>query len=114
MKKTIWFLMLAVLVNTRLTSAQSLDNSDPCQRQKDGAKNFFGFVQFDKELRVALTKQDPVALAFLVRFPLRINDAGGTISIDDAAALKTHFQEVFRPAVRKEILGTNGEKFICN
>lgn len=60
--------------------------------------------QFNKELRIALIKQDIVALAFLVEFPLRVNDDGGTISLDNPAALKTHFNEVFTPAVRKAIL----------
>ncbi len=68
------------------------------------AANFLTFARFDKELRVAISSQDALALAFLVRFPLTVNDDGGSISLDDAAALKTHFQEVFTPAVRKAIL----------
>jgi hypothetical protein len=72
----------------------------------DAAKGFFAFDQFDKELRSALTRKDATAMALLVRFPLRVNDAGGAISIDDATALQSHFNEVFTPAVRKEILNS--------
>ena len=81
---------------------------------KDAAREFLTFNQFDSELRAALTKQDAVALAFLVRFPLRVNATSGTISIDDVAALKTHFNEVFTPAGRKEILESKSSNFICN
>ena len=91
--------------------AQPAAGKDPCHaipaEGSMAAKNFLSFDRFDKELRAALTKQDAVALAFLITFPLRVNDAGGTISLDNAAALKTHFQEVFTPAVRKEILSEN-------
>jgi hypothetical protein len=91
---------------------QNAAPKDPCHAiPADGkaAKNFFTFDQFDKELRIAVTRQDPVAMAFLVTFPLRVNDAGGTISLNDPAALKTHFQEVFTPAVRKEILSEKND-----
>ncbi len=91
---------------------------DPCHGMPvDGtvaAKTFLSFDQFDKELRVAITRQDTVALAFLVTFPLRVNDAGGTISIDNAAALKMHFQEVFTPAIRKAILNEKFHDLGCN
>jgi hypothetical protein len=77
------------------------------------ARHFFTFDEFDRELRMAITRQDAVALAFLVNFPLRVNDAGGSISIDNAAALRTHFQEVFTSAVRKEILGEKLDNAGC-
>jgi hypothetical protein len=107
-------LLLTALIYTTGMLAQDSKRNDPCHAKPDSAQNFFSFDQFDKELRSALTKQDPVAMSFLVTFPLRVNDAGGTISLDDAAALKTHFQEVFTPAVRKEILGDKTEKTGCN
>ncbi len=80
---------------------------------ESAAKSFLTFDQFDKELRDALSRQDAVELAFLVTFPLRVNDAGGTISIDNAAALRTHFQEVFTPTVRKEILSEKDDHVGC-
>lgn len=91
---------------------------DPCHAAPvDGsvaAKNFLSFDQFDRELRIAITRQDAVALAFLVTFPLRVNDTGGTISIDNAAALKMHFQDVFTPAVRTAILNEKFDDLGCN
>ena len=78
------------------------------------AKNFLTFDRFDKELRVAITQKDAVALAFLVTFPLRVNDAGGTISLNNPAALKSHFEEVFTPAVRKAILSEKNDDVGCN
>jgi hypothetical protein len=91
---------------------------DPCHAAPaDGsvaARNFLSFDQFDRELRAAITRQDAVALAFLVTFPLRVNDAGGTISIDNAAALKMNFQQVFTAAVRKAILNQKFDDLGCN
>jgi hypothetical protein len=84
---------------------------DPCHAAglDPASTGFLGFDQFDRELRSAIERQDAISMAFLVNFPLRVNDAGGTISIDDAKALKTHFNEVFTAAVRKEILSTPAE-----
>ena len=45
---------------------------------------------------------------------MRVNDTGGTISIDNAVALKMHFQEVFTPAVRKAILNEKFDNLGCN
>ena len=113
MKRFIWFFTLGTALFVSHTYAQNANLSDPCNAMTASSKNFLTFEKFDKELRVALTRQDAVALAFLVNFPLRVNDAGGTISIDDAAALKTHFQEVFTPAVRKEILSEKNDNVGC-
>ena len=107
MKRLLRLFALACLLSATALGAQDLPGSDPCgamPKAAGAAKNFLAFGQFDKELRVAIARQDAVALAFLVKFPLRVNDRGGTISIDNAGALKTHFQGVFTPAVRKEIL----------
>jgi hypothetical protein len=103
--------LLLVLSYPSVTVAQphaAAPPTDPCDgisytRPAD-AKNFLTFDRFDKELRIALTRQDAVALAFLVRFPLTVNDEGGSISLNNAAALKANFQDVFTPAVRKAIL----------
>jgi hypothetical protein len=118
MKPSIWLFAFAASMSATAMLAQDARRSDPCNALTDtdpvAAKNFLTFDKFDKELRVAITKQDAVALAFLVTFPLRVNDAGGTISLDDAAALKRHFQEVFTPAVRKEILSEKNEEVGCN
>ncbi|MFY9855211.1 MAG: hypothetical protein WAK26_15170 [Terracidiphilus sp.] len=118
MKSSVWLFVSAAMTIATVIYAQDAKWSDPCNAMPEAgtiaAKNFLTFDKFDKELRVAITRQDALALAFLVRFPLRVNDAGGTISLDNAAALKTHFQEVFTPAVRKEILGEKNEEVGCN
>jgi len=83
-------------------------------RDAPAARHFFTFDQFDRELRIAIGREDAVALAFLVRFPLRVNDVAGSISINDAAALKTHFQQVFTSEVRKQIMGEKLDNLGCN
>ncbi|MGD0801804.1 MAG: hypothetical protein ABR906_10855 [Terracidiphilus sp.] len=114
MKPSIWFFVLTVVFSVPAMFAQDARLSDPCNAMTTKSKNFLSFEKFDKELRIALTRQDALALAFLVNFPLRVNDAaGGTFSIDDTAALKTHFQEVFTPAVRKEILSEKNDNVGC-
>ena len=114
MRRSIWFFTLGAVLYATTMFAQDARLSDPCNAMTAKSKNFLAFDKFDKELHAAITRQDAVALAFLVKFPLRVNDAGGTISIDDAAALKTHFQEVFTPAVRKEILNEKNDNVGCN
>lgn len=106
MSKMLRCLLLGAVCGTSFASiAQTQLPADPC-KAGDAAKGFLPFDQFDKELRTALARQDATAMALLVRFPLRVNDAGGAISIDDATALQSHFNEVFTPAVRKEILNS--------
>jgi len=108
--------MTMLFCSVGLRAQQSANALDPCgamPKSDAAAKHFLTFAAFDKELRDALEHQDAVALSFLVQFPLRVNDNGGTISIDDASALKTHFQEVFTPAVRKEILADHDEPGGC-
>jgi len=50
----------------------------------------------------------------LVKFPLRVNAPGGAYSLDDAKALRTHFQQVFSPSVRKAILEQPFDEIGCN
>jgi len=88
--------------------------SDTCDLSVLGARDTKGFLAFDKELRAAIARQDPVALAFLVKFPLRVNSYTGKYSLDDPAALQSHFQKVFPLAVRSAILDQKLEDFFCN
>lgn len=83
----------------------------PC---RPAAQNFLIFSEFDHRLRSALTRKDAVAMAFLVKFPLRVNQDGGTISIDDAPALKTHFEDVFTPTVRNKVLASSDKAAQCS
>jgi hypothetical protein len=63
------------------------------------------FLVFDRELRAALSKHDPVAMAFLVQFPLRVNMGDGTaISLDGAGTLQKRFEEAFPKAISATIL----------
>ena len=118
MRNSILFFALVAFISATAIYAQDSRRGDPCGSMPDAgaadAKNFLTFDRFDRELRVAITNEDAVALAFLVRFPLRVNDAGGSISLIDVAALETHFQEVFTPAVRKEILARAQNDPGCN
>lgn len=68
------------------------------------------FLAFDHELRAALTKHDPVAMAFLVQFPLRVNMGDGTaISLDGAGTLQKRFEEVFPKQMSAAILAEKPE-----
>lgn len=110
----LFFLSAILYVEPNLQS-QTKDATDPCHARPAGerAKSFLAFDEFNKELREAITRQDAVELAFLVTFPLRVNEAGGTILLNDVGALKTHFQDVFTPAMRKEILSSDSGESDC-
>ena len=58
--------------------------------------------------------QDPVVVSFLVDFPLRVNHAGTSISIEEAATLQARFQEILPEVVRSDVLGQDPETFFCN
>ena len=114
MKPPIWLFLLIALLGSTAVLAQDARHSDPCKAMpanwSAAAKYFLTFEQFQKELRVDIARQDAVALAFLVKFPLHINETGGgMISLTNAAALKSHFGEVFTPAVRKQILSQTSD-----
>jgi hypothetical protein len=95
--------VLLCVVSNAVSQATRLNSG--CDLATFGAKDTKGFLAFDADLRAALIKQDAVALALLVQYPLRINEGnGGTYSIDDGQALKNHFQEIFTPEVRKAVL----------
>ncbi|HWE83751.1 MAG TPA: hypothetical protein VG267_02325 [Terracidiphilus sp.] len=87
---------------------------DECDLSILGATDTKGFLEFDTELRAALTKQDPVALAFLVRFPLDVNEApGDSYSLNDAGALQRHFVQVFGAKVRQAVLNSPVRALMC-
>jgi hypothetical protein len=92
---------------------QSTRLGDSCDLAILGAKDAKSFLAFDQELRAAITKQDAVAMAFLVQFPLRVNSERGKYSLNDPAALQSHFQDIFPAAVRKAILDQKVEGVFC-
>jgi len=85
-----------------------------CDLAVVGATDTKPFLAFDRELRTALSKLDMLSLALLVTYPLRINENRGKYSLDDPAALQSHFQEVFPPSVRKAVIEQKPEAFFCN
>jgi hypothetical protein len=77
------------------------------------AQQVAAFTRFDAELRSALEKNDPAALAFLIGFPLRVNTSKGQLLIPDAESLAGHYSEIFTPGVRSEVLATVTDDYIC-
>jgi len=71
------------------------------------------FKRFDAELRSALEQNDTAALAFLVGFPLRVNTSKGELLIPDAASLGGHYSEIFTLEVRRKVLATVADDYIC-
>lgn len=104
--------LLLVFSATILAQEDRLGKS--CNLAITGGPGKDSFLAFDQQLRVALSKEDPVAMSFLVSFPLRINHEGTTISIEDSATLQARFQEIFPPAVRSTVLNQKPETVFCN
>jgi len=62
-------------------------------------------IEFDRELRKALSEQNPTATAMLMHFPFQVNyPDGSSISLINAQALLTRFAEIFPPKVRSAVL----------
>src|SRR5690242_10210636 len=71
------------------------------------ADNDDGRERFTREVIAALERKDAVAMALLVRFPLKVNlPDSTTILIADEYTLKQRFDQVFPPAFRKYVLDT--------
>lgn len=86
-----------------------------CNLSIAGAPGKEGFLQFDRELRDALARQDPVKTALLIDFPLSVNVPGqGSISISDVGTLEARYSEVFPSAVRRVVLEQNLGDLFCN
>lgn len=87
---------------------------DGCDLAILGAKDKGEFMRFDSALNAAIQAQDAAALAPLVKFPLRVNQAGGGhVSIDNAAALQARFAQVFTPAVRAAVTRQKPDALFC-
>lgn len=62
------------------------------------------YQSFVSELRLALERADPAAVALLTRFPLAVNLPGQTsLEIPNARTLQARFAEVFTPALRQSV-----------
>lgn len=111
--KTFCLNVIALLVAASTAYGQATRLGESCDLSVIGATETKSFLAFDRELRDAIAKQDTTALAFLVKFPLRINSEEGAYSLDDAESLRTRFQEVFPAQIRKAILNQKLESFFC-
>lgn len=105
---------LALLVGTTVATPQDLRIGESCDLAISGGDDKESFLQFDRELRTALSEEDPVIMSLLVGFPLRVNSDGGTIQINNAAALQSRFQEIFPPAIRSAVLDQRLKFISCN
>jgi hypothetical protein len=104
-------LLLPMLAS--LAICQETKLGDSCDLSLFTDRDAKSFLAFDKELREAIAKRDPVTVSMLVAFPLRINSNRGSWSIDDAAALQSHFEEIFPEPVRNAILHQDPAKIFC-
>lgn len=87
---------------------------DGCDLAILGVKDKAEFLRFDSALKAALEQQDAAALALLVRFALRVNQADGSrVSLDNAAALQSQFAQVFGPAVRAAVTRQKPDTLFC-
>jgi hypothetical protein len=78
--------LLLVSLAAGVSSAQEA-SLEPCPQGEDTGGGH-AFLGFDRELRAALSSQDPTLLAVLAAYPLRVNAGGGTTSIDNAWMLR--------------------------
>lgn len=74
---------------------------------------------FASDLKLALERADPAAVALLTQFPLTVNLPGQTsLSIPNARTLQARFGEVFPAALRQRVQGVDlvpdpmGERFM--
>jgi hypothetical protein len=106
--------VLLLVLSTHVAFAGDTVLGGACDLAVIGASDKHAFLVFDKELRMALSRQDVAAMALLVRFPVRVNHADGSkISLNNAAALQTRFAEVFPPSVRSAVLNQKPEEIFC-
>lgn len=101
------------LLLSGIAFAQKQAPADPCKAKPQNATYFFDLTRFDHEMRDALERRDATSMAFLVSFPVRVNRSSGTILLADPEALRTHFDDIFSPAVVKEILAQDPSDLGC-
>ncbi len=108
-------ILLALLASAAGSPARAETRlGDGCDLAVLGVADTAEFLRFDRALKTALDAQDAAALALLVRFPLRVNHAdGGRISLDNVAALQSHFAQAFDPAVRSAVTRQESESLFC-
>lgn len=106
-------IFVIVVAVTRVAYPQVAKTDSDCVSAAFGADEAKAFLQFDSELRDALSVQDAGKIALLVSFPLRVNSDRGSYYIEDAQSLQGWFAETFPPAVLKVVLGNRAERISC-
>lgn len=72
------------------------------------------FRAFDGDLRAALRRPDPAAVALLSRFPLQVNyPDGAAMGLNTPATLEIRFAETITPAVRAAVTKQGADKLFC-
>ncbi len=113
-KRLLQTLGLLFWVSTCTALAENDRVGENCDLSKTGGPGKESFFAFDRELRAALSKQDPVAMSFLVDFPLHVRQAETSISINDEVTLQARFQELFPAEFRSTLLDQEPETVSCN
>lgn len=104
------FLAIAACLLAPTVGVAQSDFHNPCDDISKSGK----FIDFDKQLKSTMRSGDPVALSFLIQFPLRVNSENGTTSIDDARALQSDFARLFPSGARARIVAARNNDLVCN
>jgi hypothetical protein len=60
-------------IGSLFSLAQTTKLNDSCDLAMFDAKDTKTFLAFDSQLRAALSKPDPIAVALLAEYPMRVN-----------------------------------------
>jgi hypothetical protein len=107
-------LVAVLLLLTPAAFSQTVDLGENCNLVSIGATDTKGFLEFDRELRGALSRQDAAAMALLVKQSLRVNSSRGTYYIGDPRSLQLRFHEIFPHSVRDAVLKQRPTTVFCN
>lgn len=123
MKRSAFIVLCLIFLMSRVAVSQSRHeisgmpySGAPCTASggiSPSAQQIAEFNRFDKELRSALQRNDPAALAFLIDFPLRVNTNKGALLIPDAQSLGGHYAEIFPTQVRDRVIATVPADYFC-
>lgn len=109
----VWLALLVVPTRAALAGDTVLGES--CDLARFGASDKQAFLDFDRELRAALSTMDPSAIALLVRLPLRVNlPEGGAMELRDVRSLQARLAETWPAEVRSGVLNQKTGDFFCN
>jgi hypothetical protein len=99
------FLSLLLLATSPARAA-----ADPLEERIGAAASV---ALFDRDLHAALATADPVAMAMLVSYPLRVNfPDGSALQLANPAAIVARFAEVFPPQLRAAVALQEGPEWM--